>query len=764
MKIMNSRFALSAFAASAAALLFALATLTVAAAAQEPLAPAEQPPSTTPVPATQAPAPAATPAPPVTAPSPAVQAPAAQTPAAQTPATPSATPAVPADRAQSYYHAALAHSYEDRAAETGRQQYITRAIEEYKLALAADPGSAEITNGLAMFYFRAGRIAEAIATARDAAKRFPKSLEAHKLLGQIYLRSIGDGQGDATGKSAPNNPASEQTLELAIAEFKAILAIDPKSVQDHMILGQLYTVKHDATKAEAEFKIARNLEPQSEEVVLNLARLYAESNNIKQAVETIEAVPVANRTARMEFVLGTAYEQLKQMKDAIAAYRRGVALEPENLDGLRSLAQAQLSDDDLVEALKSYKSLAENDPEDASALIKVSEIERRQGKYDAALITIRRARKIDPESLEAGYNEGLLLDVLGKTDEAAVIFESMVDKTSHANGAYTAEERNNRGIFLERLGAVYHEQNRVDKAIDTYQKLIDLGGDSAVGGYRAEIEVYFDAKQYDKATEIARKAVAANPKDRELKLSLADSLIGQGKDDEAISAARAGLDNSDEDRVVWLGLAQIYTRVHRWKEAEQALEKAEALSSKKEDQIALNFYKGVWAERQKRFDAAEQAFRQVLELDPTNVATLNYLGYMFADKGIRLPEALKMVRKAVELDPMNGAYLDSLGWTYFKMGQFELAEENLKHAVERDQTDPTVHDHLGDLYEKTGRIRLAAAQWERSLTEYSRSAHADVDPADVAKVQHKLDNARVKLAKQDNALGGDPKTPQEKQE
>jgi len=68
--------------------------------------------------------------------------------------------------------------------------------------------------------------------------------------------------------------------------------------------------------------------------------------------------------------------------------------------------------------------------------------------------------------------------------------------------------------------------------------------------------------------------------------------------------------------------------------------------------------------------------------------TLNYLGYMLADKGMRLPEALKLIRKAVDIDPMNGAYLDSLGWAYFKLGQYEEAEENLRQAVERDQTDP----------------------------------------------------------------------------
>ena len=125
-------------------------------------------------------------------------------PAQSTPAQSASAPAPTADRAQSYYHMALAHNYEEKAEETGRQQYVTRAIEEYKLALDADPDSAEIANALAMFYFRAGRIAEAISTARDAAKRFPKSLDAHKLLGQIYLRSIGDGQGTSSAGTGPN--------------------------------------------------------------------------------------------------------------------------------------------------------------------------------------------------------------------------------------------------------------------------------------------------------------------------------------------------------------------------------------------------------------------------------------------------------------------------------------------------------------------------------------------------------------------------------
>jgi tetratricopeptide (TPR) repeat protein len=152
-------------------------------------------------------------------------------------------------------------------------------------------------------------------------------------------------------------------------------------------------------------------------------------------------------------------------------------------------------------------------------------------------------------------------------------------------------------------------------------------------------------------------------------------------------------------------------------------------------------------------EQAEGFFKQVLDLDPGNALTLNYLGYMLADKGIRLPEAVKYIRKAVEQDPTNGAFLDSLGWAYFKLGEYELAEEKLRQAVDRSQSDPTVHDHLGDVYEKTGRIRLAAAQWELSLAGFTKSSAADIEPGDVAKVQRKLDTAHVKLARQDNSAG-----------
>ena len=72
--------------------------------------------------------------------------------------------------------------------------------------------------------------------------------------------------------------------------------------------------------------------------------------------------------------------------------------------------------------------------------------------------------------------------------------------------------------------------------------------------------------------------------------------------------------------------------------------------------------------------------------------------------------------------------------------------KKVRKALDHVNNDPTVLEHMGDLYQKTDRLKLAAGYWERALQEWNKTVSAEVDQTDVAKVQHKLDDARVKLA------------------
>jgi tetratricopeptide (TPR) repeat protein len=119
---------------------------------------------------------------------------------------------------------------------------------------------------------------------------------------------------------------------------------------------------------------------------------------------------------------------------------------------------------------------------------------------------------------------------------------------------------------------------------------------------------------------------------------------------------------------------------------------------------------------------------------------------MFADRGVKLDEAVTLLKKAVAYDPQNYAYLDSLGWAYYKQGQYALAEAEERKALQRMNNDPTVLDHMGEIEAKQGKLQQAIAEWQRSLQAYATSLAPEADPADVTKVQRKLEGARVRLA------------------
>jgi tetratricopeptide (TPR) repeat protein len=648
-------------------------------------------------------------------------------------------PAQETARGAAYYHLALAHTYEDMAANTGRQDYATRAVEEYKLALDADPTSTFLNNGLSELYFRTGRVRDAIVTTKDTIKRDPKNIGAHKLLGRIYLHSLGDMQ----------NGASQEVLDLAINEYKQISALDPTDIQSHLVLGQLYTVNHDSQLAKQEFEAAQKIDPNSEDVALNLARLYGESGDLKRAIDTLKAVPEDDRTAKLAFALGAGYDQIKDTKDAVAAYQQAVDMDPDNLDAKRALAQALLNNNQLADAEHAYQEIAAADPQDAQALVRIAECQRRQGHYEQALATLKKAQALATDSDEILFNEALAYDALGRYPESTQLLQGLVSRSAKSDNHYSDGDKNNRSIFLDRLANVEREQNHTEAAVNAYKQIVPLGGEYAERGYQGEVDAYRDAKEYDKATEASRAAAKALPANKSIQLMLASQLSDTGHAEEGLALANAQLKHNDSDRDVYLSLAQIHTRLRSWKEAGEDIDKAAAIPAQGDDDSRyVLFLRGALEERQKHYDAAEEQFRKILALDPNNSMTLNYLGYMLADRGVKLDDALGMLQKAVQLDPQRFEYLDSLGWAYFKLGQYSLAEENLRKASERDATDPTVHDHLGELYEKTGRLRLAVAQWDQSLAQYARTVPADVDEGDVNKVQKKLENAKVKLARE----------------
>jgi tetratricopeptide (TPR) repeat protein len=655
-------------------------------------------------------------------------------------AKPSPAPLHKPDRSAAYYHYTLAHFYEEMVTAYGRSDLATKAIDEYRLAIEADPSAEFLTSGLAELYVKTGRIRDAVLEAQDIIKRDPTNLEAHKLLGRIYLRSLGD---------MPGGTSSDNVLKLAIEQYEEIVKLEPDSVDDHLLLGRLYRINNDLQKAEAELKTAVKLDPTSEEAVTSLALLYTDEGDTAHALQVLASVPDSARSAKLYSALGAAYEQRKDYKNAIDAYKHAVVLDRDNLDAIRGLAENYFNDGQLDAALEQYKVIIDSNPEDAQSYVRISEIYRHQAKYDDALESLKKADALVPDSAEVAYNMAAVYQAQGRYDDAIKLLQDLLKK-SDTNQA----DRTNRAIFLERLGTIYREQENYPAAVDTFRKMLALGDDNARGGYQEIIETYRDAKEWPQATAAAKEAVQKLPDDRDLRMVLDAQLADSGEVDKSVTDVRSLLKGTPEDRDVYLRLAIIYTRAKRWQDADDSLAQAEKLSTKNDDKAYVWFLRGDLYQRQKMYDQADAEFRKVLEITPPNdpqaAAALNYLGYMNADRGVKLDESLNYIKEALSIDPTNGAYLDSLGWAYFKLGKYDLAEENLTKAAVHMASDPTVQEHLGDLYQKTGRLKLAAMHWERSVQEWNKTIPAEQDTEAFAKVQQKLDEAKVKLAKQDS--------------
>jgi tetratricopeptide (TPR) repeat protein len=644
------------------------------------------------------------------------------------------------DKAAAYYHYTLAHMYEEEITAYGRSELTSKAIEEYRAAIEADPSSEYLTSALAELYAKTGRIRDAVTEAQDIIKHDPGNLEAHKLLGRIYLRSLGDMPGNG----------SDNILKLAIEQYEQIVKIEPASVDDHLLLGRLYRLNNDLQKAEDELKIAIKLDPSSEEAVTTLALLYTDEGDTAHALQVLSSVPDAVRSAKLHAALGATYEQRKDFKSAIDAYKHAIQLDRDNLDAIRGLAENLLNDGQIDAALDQYKVIADANPEDAQTFLRISEIYRRQGKYDDALDSLKKAEAMVPDALEVPYNVAVVYQAQGRYDEAAKVLQDLIKKTEKPDASYSQSDRNNRAIFIERLGMVYRDQENYQAAVETFRKMLPLGDDNAKTGYQDVIDTYREAKQWPQATAAAKEAAEKMPNDRGLRMVLDAQLADTGDADKALADVRSMLKGTPEDREVYINLAQMYTRLKRWSDAEEALDKAGHLSTKAEDVEYIAFLRGSTYEREKQYDEAEVEFKKVLAADPQSAVTLNYLGYMNADRGVRLEESLAYIRQAVSLEPTNGAYLDSLGWAYFRLAKYDLAEENLNKASLRMNSDPTVHDHLGDLYQKTGRLKLAAAHWERAVEEWNKTVGPEVDTDLLAATQKKLDAAKVRLAKEES--------------
>lgn len=642
------------------------------------------------------------------------------------------------DRGAAYYHFMLARRDQELAGVYNRSDLVEQAIAEYKQAMADDPSSLFLRTQLAELYYRVSRVGEAVEEAQGVLKVDPDNADAHRVLATIYLHNLGENQGNA---------AAKDSLAKAVEHLEALVRLDPKDVSSYVTLGRLYRLENQEAKAEAIFKKALNADPSSHEALKYLAQLYSDQGDTADAIAALKGIPESEMDPSALAMLGQAYSQAHDFSQAQTSYQAALALDPENQEIREHYAEALMATGKTAAARGELQKILKADPEDAAAHLRLGRLDRVEGRFDDGRKELQRAQTLQPGNLEASYEQVLLEEAAGNNDQAIEIVQGLLKNSEKPGGQYTAGEASNRAAFLEQLGVIYRTEEKYPAALDTFREIVALGESQAPRGEVLIIETLRLNHHPDQALAEAEKALKAYPKDRSLVVLHASMLGEQGHVDEAVQEIQAlsGGAPKVEDE---LAIAQVYLQAKRFTDAESAGRKAFSEAAKPDEQENARFMLGSIYEREKKFDRAEEAFKQVLAVDPTNGPAANYLGYMLADRGVRLEESVKYVQQALQTEPNNGAYLDSLGWAYFKMRRFDLAEGPLERAARLITDDPTILEHLGNVHLQLGKERLAVEEWERAIKEWPKALDGDFDATEAAALQKKLDDLKTRLAKE----------------
>ena len=164
----------------------------------------------------------------------------------------------------------------------------------------------------------------------------------------------------------------------------------------------------------------------------------------------------------------------------------------------------------------------------------------------------------------------------------------------------------------------------------------------------------------------------------------------------------------------------------RYEEAEQAYRQAIEL----DPNYAKAYYNlGILLDDQQRYDEAEQVFRQTIELDPEYAWAYNHLGILLADQQ-RDAEAEQAYRQAIEHDPDDAKAYYNLGILLYNQQRYDEAEQAYRQAIEHDPDDAWAYYNFACLYALQHDVEHALEYLQRSIDfkpKYRSMAQTDHD-------------------------------------
>lgn len=478
-------------------------------------------------------------------------------------------------------------------------------------AVEADADSAFLKVTLAEVYLHLNEQEKAFRAAEDALIRDPDLLQGHLLMANLL--------------------STNNQYGMAVQHLEKAREIDPQSQNITMQLAIYYDRVNAMDKAIATLKSLIDESPDSSFARLSLARAYQKTDLVLLAEKTyLEMLKIEPESFLAISELGRLYADTARLDDEIVLYLAHLQRFTDDTRLRHHLVGTYVDAENLDQAMHHLHIILEQDPSDTTALRKAGLLSFEKDDWGAAADYFQQLITLDQTDSQAHYYHGIALEEGGLWEAALTAFSAVVKESAVFEDAMI-----HRGYNL-------HKLDRTSEAISLLEQ--------------------------------NRERLASRPEIFDY-LSFLYNVLGQMQT--SMNVIEAGLQRYPDDNT-------------------------------------LLFRKIVLLEQSGDNDAADAVARYLLQINPDHTNALNYLAYSYAVRNERLDEALQMAQKALEA--RDEYYIrDTLGWILYRLGRFEDALAELQLAAETSKEDPVVLEHLGDVLQALGRREEAFSAFQRAV-------------------------------------------------
>ncbi len=469
--------------------------------------------------------------------------------------------------------------------------------------------------------------------------------------------------------------AARGNLDIAVDQVMTAVKLEPDNKWYLLLYAQILFDKRDFINAATQYKKLINIEPNNEELYLNLADSYIYADQIRRAITTynnLEKQKGINKT--LSLLKHSLYRQLNDLDAAIKELRILLRKFPDDVEAMELLTELYLLNNKKEKAFELFKAISIVSPDNGRIYLTLAEYYRDRGDADSSYINLKLA--FNSKTLDIDSKIRVMLSYYELIDKGEKIKNQAFELAEILIKTHT-DNLKSRAVFADLL----YIDNQYQKAKEQY--LIILQTDKSKNAIWNQV-LFIQAEQNDfegilKISEEALEYFPADPLFYYFN-GLANRYFENYS--QAIISLETGVEFVVENQKLLLELFALLADIYH---------------------------------TQDQHDLSDNYFEKVLAIDSNNIIALNNYAYYLALRKVSLQKAKKLSFRCNVLAPDNGTYQDTYAWVLYALKEYKEAEKwLLKALLNGGEQSAVIVEHYGDVLFKLGEKEKAFTQWRRA--------------------------------------------------